>query len=91
MDVVGLDNCHTCRGEPFEAAVYSLEAKGAELTKFRANSKATLTVEVEETPEPHKSALEIPVDFTKDDVAKVKKTFLPKSIIFKNDRCENRQ
>ena len=69
-----MDNCHTCRGEPFEAAVYSLEAKGEELKKFRANSKATLTVDVEEAAEPHNSTVEIPVDFTKEDVSKVKDT-----------------
>ena len=71
LDVVGLDNFHLCRGDPFEAAVYSLEATGEGVKRFKANSQAALSVETGEASELHTSSLELPVDFTKTDVEKV--------------------
>ena len=79
MDVIELDSCHKCRDPPFEAAIYSLEAEGEVLEKFRANVNAVLTVEIEgssedqqETVKEH-SYLVLPVDFSKEDVARVNK------------------
>ena len=77
LDVIGLDCCHKCREEPFEAAVYSLEAEGQVLEKFRADSKAELTVEVEDSSKDQQekkqehSSLELPDDFSKEDVTRV--------------------
>ena len=78
LDVIGMDNCHKCRGPPFEAAVYSLEAHEKDFIKFRANSKTELIVEVEDSSEQQEnkqehSSLELPVDFSREDVARVKK------------------
>ena len=71
LDVLELDNCHKCRGPPFEAAIYNLEAEGEVLEKFRADVKAELTVEVEEQEETERSFMALTVDFTKEDVARV--------------------
>ena len=60
-----------------EAAIYSLQAKGIELDKFRANALAELTVELQETTEEQNqrklkhTSLELPVDFTKEYFEKV--------------------
>ena len=77
--MIGPENTHTCRNPPFEAAIYSLKAEGEKLDKFRAISKAELTVEVEESTEqqekPKKEehcSLELPVNFSQEDVAKVR-------------------
>ena len=72
MNVLELDYCHKCRGPPFEAAIYSLEAEGEVLDKFRADANAELTVELEEQEETERSSLALPLDFTKEDVARVK-------------------
>ena len=75
--MIGLDCCHKCREEPFEAAVYSLEAEGEVLDKFRANTKSELTVEVADSSKDQQekkrehSSLELPVDFSKEDVTRV--------------------
>ena len=74
MDVLELDYCHKCRGPPFEAAIYSLEAEGEVLEKFRADANAELTVELEEQEVTERSSLALPVDFTKEDVARVTET-----------------
>ena len=77
LKVINLEYGHRCRAEPVEAAVYSLEAKGEELDKFRANASAELTVELEETTDEEEerkleySSMELPVDFTKEYLAKV--------------------
>ena len=71
LDVIELDSCHQCRGPPFEAAIYSLEAKGEVLEKLRADVNAELTVELEEQGETERSFMALPVDFTKEDVARV--------------------
>ena len=72
MDVLELDYCHKCRGPPFEAAIYSLEAEGEVLEKFRADVNAELTVELEEQDKTEEhSFMALPVDFTKEDVARV--------------------
>ena len=71
MDVLELDYCHKCRGPPFEAAIYSLEAEGEVLEKFRADANAELMVELEEQDKTERSSLALPVDFTKEDVARV--------------------
>ena len=69
--IIGEENTHRCRIHPHEAAIYSLRAEGKHLDRFRSISKAELTVEVDEKKED--SSVEIPVNFSKKDVAKVKK------------------
>ena len=76
LDVINLEYGHRCRAEPVEAAIYSLEAKGENLEKFRAIATAEVTVELEENTEQQEkkyeySSMELPVDFSKEDVAKV--------------------
>ena len=68
--MIGPENLHTCRQPPFEAAIYSLEAKG-DVQNFRSNCKAELTVEVETSHEHQEkkkehSSVELPVDFSKE-------------------------
>ena len=75
--MIGPEHTHRCRNPPFEAAIYSLKAEGEKLDKFRANSWAELTVEVDKSSEQEekkqeRSLLELPVDFSQDDVAKVR-------------------
>ena len=41
------------------------------LEKFRADVNAELTVELEEQEETERSSLALPVDFTREDVARV--------------------
>ena len=70
--MINLEYGHRCRADPVEAAIYSLEAAGDYIDKFRANTMADLTVEVEEATEEKKqkkqerSFVELPLDFTKD-------------------------
>ena len=48
LDVIGSGNIHRCRQiQPYEAAIYSLQAE--KLEKFAAVSKVELTVTVEGT------------------------------------------
>ena len=73
---MNLEYGHKCRADPVEAAIYSLEAKGEDLESFRGVATAESTVELEESAtHPDKmqdhSSLELPVDFSKKDVAKV--------------------
>ena len=75
--MIGDENLHRCREPPCEAAVYNLKTEGEKHGKFRANSKAELTVEVGESSDPQQkkiehSSLELPVDFSEEDVAKVR-------------------
>ena len=75
-EVIGDENLHRCREPPFEAAVYNLETEVDKPGMFRANSKAELTVEVEDYSDHQQekiehSSLELPVDFSEEDVAKV--------------------
>ena len=76
MDVIELDSCHKCRDPPFEAAIYSLEAKGEVLEKFRSDVNAELTVELEEEDKTERSSVSLPVDFSKKDVARVRTFYL---------------
>ena len=69
--MIEIDSCHKCREPPFEAAIYSLQAEGKVLEKFRADANAELTVELEEQQVIERSSLQLPVDFTKGDVARV--------------------
>ena len=77
LDVVRLDNCHTCRAEPFEATIYSLEATDKTLERFKANFEADLTIELDETAaqksheKPESSSLELRLDFSREDTVKV--------------------
>ena len=76
--MIGPENTH--RDPPFEAADYNLKAEGKKLEKFRANSKTELTVVVEDSSEQENkkeehSILELPVDFSKDDVSGVRYIF----------------
>ena len=73
-----LEYGHKCRSVPVEAAIYSLEAKGEELVKFRAFAMADLTVDLEDEKKQEQSSLELPVNFSKEDVVKVSiKALLP--------------
>ena len=72
-----LDYCHKCREPPFEAAIYSLEAEGEVLEKFRADVNAELTVELEENQKMERSTVALPVDFSREDVARVSPMSLP--------------
>ena len=82
--MIGDENLHRCREPPCEAAVYNLKTEGEKHGKFRANSKAELTVEVGESSDPQQekkiehSSLELPVDFSEENVAKVRLMFSPK-------------
>ena len=58
---------HRCRCPPAEATIYSLEATSKVLEKFRSNFQLTMLSDGEEFCDP----LELPVDFTKDDLARV--------------------
>ena len=56
-----------------EAAIYSLEAAGEYLDKFRANASAELTVEVKEIADEEQkkrkqehSSVELPIDFKRE-------------------------
>ena len=75
--MINLEYKHRCRHEPIEAAIYSLRANVEELEMFRANASVDLTVDVEESTDEQgerkqeRSCLELPVDFSKDDVTKV--------------------
>ena len=74
--MINLEYGHRCRAAPVETAIYSLEAKGEELKKIRAFAAAELNVDLDEsTAQKEKksehSSLELPVDFIKEDVAKV--------------------
>ena len=75
--MIGDQNLHRRREPPFEAAIYNLKTKVEKTEKFRANSRAELTVEVGESSDPQhekkieRSSLELAVDFSQDDVAKV--------------------
>ena len=78
MKVINLEYGHRCRAEPVEAAVYSLEATGVYIHKFRANASAELTVELEETADEEQekkleySSMELPLDFTREYLEKVR-------------------
>ena len=69
--MIGSGNIHRCRIQPCQAAIYTLQAEGEKLETFKAVSKIELTLETEN------SSLEIPVNFTRDDVAQVKIEFSP--------------
>ena len=77
-DVIGSGNIHRCREiQPFETTVYSLQAD--KLERFAAISKVELTMTVDAKSDEEKrkkkkqfSSLELPVDFTKESVAKVR-------------------
>ena len=75
LDVINLEYGHRCRADPVEAAIYSLQAKGEYLDKFKANASAELTVELEETVDEAQkikySSVELPLDFTKEYLEKV--------------------
>ena len=75
--MIELDYCHQCREPPFEAAIYSLEAEGQVLEKFRADVNAELTVELKESKKMERSTVALPVDFSREDVARVS----PKSLL----------
>ena len=74
--MIGSGNIHRCRVQPFEATIYNFEAEGEKFETFKAVSNVCLTLEVEETSEEQRtktehSSLEIPVNFTREDVAAV--------------------
>ena len=72
MDVIGSGNIHRCRGQPYEATIYSLQAESVQLETFEAMSKTELTLAVEASDEenPKKrreftTSLKLPVNFSK--------------------------
>ena len=71
MDVIGSGNIHRCRGQPYEATIYSLQAESVQLETFEAMSKTELTLPVEasdeENPKKRKelTSLKLPVNFSK--------------------------
>ena len=77
--MIGSGNIHRCREiQPFEATVYSLQAD--KLERFAAISKVELTVTVDAKSDEEQrkkkkqfSSLELPVDFSKESVAKVRR------------------
>ena len=74
--MIGPGNVHRCSGDPIEAGSYCLQAEGPMIERFRANGKAELKVDVEEESsedqqKPEHSVVELPVDFSKYDLAKV--------------------
>ena len=69
-EVIGEENTHRCKIHPCEAAIYSLQGKGKNLETFRSISRAELSVDVEEKKK--NFSVEIPVNFSKEDLAKVK-------------------
>ena len=72
--MIGPENTHRCRIHPHEAAIYSLEAEGEGLDMFKTISKAELTLQIDETKERkiQPSVVELPVTFSKKDVAKAR-------------------
>ena len=80
--MIGDENLHRCRDPPCEAAVYNLKTEGEKHEKFRANSRAELTVEVGDSSDQQQekkienSSLELPVDFSEEDVSQVRLMFL---------------
>ena len=79
LDVIGPGNVHRCSGDPIEAGSYCMEAEGPMIERFRGNAKAELNVDVEEEESseqqqkitPEHSAVEIRVNFSKQDLDKV--------------------
>ena len=78
-DVANLENGHRCRAPPVEATIYGLKATGNVWEKFKSNFDARLISD----PDPGETSfkqnerskepsLQIPVDFTREDVAKVR-------------------
>ena len=71
MDVMGSGNIHRCRGQPYEATIYSLQAESVQLETFEAMSKTELTLAVEasdgENQKKRKelTSLKLPVNFSK--------------------------
>ena len=84
LDVINVEYGHRCRAEPIEAAIYSLAAKCVGFDKFRATATAQLTVDIDETSAKQEEkkteqfSLELPVDFSKEKVAKVRLRFANK-------------
>ena len=77
-EVMGEENTHVCREPPFEAAIYNLKAEGQNHEKFKANSTVALNIQIEGATDQHLQkkiehcSLELPVDFSKDDVTRVR-------------------
>ena len=76
--MANLENGHRCRApltEATEATIYSLEAAGKVPEKFRSNFYAEFVLDTEagETSDyqDEQPSLEIPVDFTREDTARV--------------------
>lgn len=71
MDVIGSGNIHRCRGQPYEATIYSLQAESVQLETFEAMSKTELTLAVEASDEENLkkrkelTSLKLPVNFSK--------------------------
>ena len=70
MDVIGSGNIHRCRGQPYEATIYSLQVDSVQLETFEAMSKMELTLAVEASDEENPkrkelTSLKLPVNFSK--------------------------
>ena len=73
--MANLENGHRCRAPLTEATIYSLEAAGKVPEKFRSNFYAEFILDNDtgETSDCQKEqpSLEIPVDFTREDTARI--------------------
>ncbi len=81
LEAVNMYCAHVCRGEPHQAAIYSLRGTGADLERFEANFRADLTLEEEDLDghggrsqtKTKSSKLELPLRFRQQDVQMVNK------------------
>ena len=90
--MIGPENTHTCREPPFEAAIYNLKTEGEIREKFKANSEMEMTIELEGTAgqqekKQERSYLELPVDFSKEDVVKLQFSVSHNSLDFSPFAC----
>ena len=78
--MIGPGNVHRCSGDPIEAGSYCLQAEGKMIEKFKADGRAELIVDVKEPSSKvwkkkrkknEHSVVELPVDFTKEDLVRV--------------------
>ena len=76
-DVLVSENIHRCRIHPFEATIYVLNNEDDRLDVFRANAKAELILQVEDSsPRQTKkrkeySSFEIQLNFSEESVSRV--------------------
>ena len=79
IDIANLENGHRCRALPVEATIYSLKATGNVWEPFKSNFHARLISDPDagetssnQNEKSIQPSLQIPVDFTREDVARVR-------------------